>query len=214
MDVSPNFPEHRLDDPKRQAELAVYRQLQASDVEGTALYETRPYLGCPESDFVIWFPGVGRYNVQVKGSDYRVERGVFYLQLPDRTERRVGSILKQAWDSTMAVHKWLQERLPDGRSPFMVPVVIFPDMAVAEDIEAWAVQSNVRVLWGTDRLTERLVQMAKTCRFYYPPTPEEVEEERAIMLGAAAPVQELPEGEADEARHLHIHADVVNIYLR
>ena len=166
MLVIPDFPEHRIQDPKRQAEFEVYRELQASQVAGTALYEVRSYLHCPESDFILWLIGVGRFVDQVKGGSYRVERGVWYLKLPDGGEIQVGSILKQAWDGTLAMHNWLQKRIPDGRSPFMVPVVIFPDMEADEAIEAWAIQAGVRVLWGSANLVERLVDMAKTCRFF------------------------------------------------
>ena len=230
MNVYPDFPEHRIHDPRRQAELAVYRDLQASEAEGTALYEVRTYLNCPEMDFVIWLPRVGRYTKQVKGGGYRVDRGTWYLQLPDGTERRVGSILKEAWDATMALHRWLQERIPDGRSPFMVPVVNFPDMEPDEAIEAWAVQAGVRVLWGSDHLVERLIDMAKTCKFFYPPSTQEAREEVALVLGAAAPEHaeehqeherdeqhdrdrhEQQEGEATEAREVHLHI-TVNLHI-
>ena len=226
MDVIPDFPEHRNNDPKRQAELAVYRELAESEAAGTAIYESRPYPHCPELDFVILLETIGRYATQVKGGPYRVDRGTLYLQLPDGTERQVGSILKECWDATMALHRWLQERIPDGRSPFMVPVVIFPDMAPDEAIEAWAVQANVRVIWGSDNLVERLIEMARTCRFFYPPTAEEVQEEVRLILGAAAPEEEQQEPEQreldrdrhepreGEARHVTIHIDVLNLYLR
>ena len=41
MEVKPVFPEHRLHDPKCQAELAVYRDLEASMIPGVALYGAR-----------------------------------------------------------------------------------------------------------------------------------------------------------------------------
>ena len=229
MDVIPDFPEHRIHDPKRQAELAVYRELAGSEAAGTAIYESSPYLQCPEMDFVLFFDNVGRYAMQVKGGTYRVDRGsgTWYLKMPDGTERQVGSIFKETRDATMELHRWLQERIPDGRSPFMVPVVIFPDMAPDETIDAWAVQSNVRVVWGSGHLVERLIDMARTCRFYYPPTAGEVQEEVRLILGAAAPEhaeeqQEPEQRELDrdrhepregEARHVTIHIDVLNLYL-
>ena len=230
MDVIPDFPEHRIHDLKRQAELAVYRELTGSEAAGTAIYESRPYLNCPEMDFVILLDNVGRYAMQVKGGTYRVDRGsgTWYLKMPDGTESQVGSsILKETRDTTMELHRWLQERIPDGRSPFMVPVVIFPDMAPDETIDAWAVQANVRVIWGSYRLVERLVDMARTCRFYYPPSAGEVQEEVRLILGAAAPEEEQQEPEHQqrehdrdrhenregEARHVTIHIDVLNLYL-
>ena len=79
MEVLPDFPDHRINDPLRQAELAVYRELQASEAEGTALYEVRPALNYTELDAVVWLIGVGRFALQVKGGGYRIERGVLYL---------------------------------------------------------------------------------------------------------------------------------------
>ena len=57
MEVLPDFPDHRINDPLRQAELAVYRELQASEAEGTALYEVRPALNYTELDAVVWLIG-------------------------------------------------------------------------------------------------------------------------------------------------------------
>ena len=43
MKMRPNeFPAHRLNDPKRQAELAVYRGLEASALPGVAVYSASP----------------------------------------------------------------------------------------------------------------------------------------------------------------------------
>ena len=230
MQVLPDFPEHRLKNPMRQAELAVYLELQASEAEGMALYEVRAALTYPELDAVVWLIGVGRFGLQVKGGRYRIERGVLYLLMPDGTEHRVGSVLKECWDATLALHRWLQERIPDGRSPFMAPVVTFPDMAPDEAIEAWAVQAGVRVIWGSDHLVQRLIDMAATCRFFYPPTSAEAQEEVALVLGAAAPEHaeeheqherdeqhdrdrhEQQEGEATEAREVHLHI-TVNLHI-
>ena len=232
MEVLPDFPDHRLNNPLRQAELAVYRELAGSEAEGTALYEVRAALNQRELDVVAWLIGVGRFALQVKGGGYRIERGVLYLMMPDGTERQVGSVLKECWDATMALHRWLQERIPDGRSPFMVPVAVFPDMAPDEAIEAWAVQAGVRVLWGSDQLVQRLIDMAKHCKFYYPPTAQQARQEVALVLGAAAPEHaeehqeheqherhnrerhEQEEDEATEARQVNLHIGVVNIYIR
>ena len=100
--------------------------------------------------------------------------------------------------------------------------MIFPNMAPDEAIEAWAVQAGVRVIWGSDHLVQRLIDMAATCRFFYPPTTEEAREEVALVLGAAAPdhaeqheQHDRHEQHQDEAREVHIHhVGTVNIYVR
>ena len=170
MKVHLDFPEHRLDDPKRQAELAVYQQLAASEAEGVALYEARPNSQCKELDFAIWLTGIARYGMQVKGGFYRTGKGAWYLITPTSEERK-GSPLKQVWDSTMGLHDHLQRRITGNRNPFIVPVLVFPDMDIDEAIEAWATQAGVRVLFGAERLVDRLVHLADTCNFFYPRQP-------------------------------------------
>ena len=53
MEIKGKFPESRLTDPKRQAELAVYRDLEASALPGVALYSVRPGPNAPELDFAV-----------------------------------------------------------------------------------------------------------------------------------------------------------------
>ena len=212
MRVYDDFPEHRLKDPKRQAELKVYRQLEASDAEGVACYEARPNSRCKELDFAIWITGVARYGIQVKGGSYRTEKGGWYLITPTGEERK-GSPLKQAWDSTMGLHDHLQKRIAGNRNPFIVPVIVFPDMQPDEDIEAWAMQAGVRVLFGADRLVERLVELADTCNFFYPPLAGEVAEEVALVMPGLGDIEPKSQAVDMQARQVVIqHAAVVNIY--
>ena len=49
MEVRPNFPGHILEDVKRQAELAIYRVLEALAMPGTALYSVRASPNGPEA---------------------------------------------------------------------------------------------------------------------------------------------------------------------
>ena len=218
MNVYPEFPEHRLKDPKRQAELLVYRELQKSDAPGVAIYEARPDYQCKELDYFVPLTGVGRYGIQVKGGDYRTEKGAWYLATPGGEERK-DSPLKQAWDSTMGMHDFLQEHITGNRNPFIVPVIVFPDMKPDKDIEACAMQAGVRILFGADNLVERLVELAGACNFFYPPTAAEVAEEvELLMPGLGNPVPEETEVPATppdlQPRHFIIqHAGTVNVEL-
>ena len=146
-----------------------------------ALYEDRPNIECKKLDFAIWIPGFARYGMQVKGGTNRVHKGVWYFITPAGEERK-GSPLKQAWDSTMGLHDHLKNGVADKRNPFIVPVIVLPDMERDEDIESWTLQSGVRVLWGTDNLVERLIELADTCNFFYPPTAEEIAEEVKLVI--------------------------------
>ena len=181
MDVHPTFPENRLQDPKRQAELAVYRQLEASDAAGTALYEARPHRSGREIDFAIWLEDVARIAMQVKGGTYRVDRGIWYLATPTG-EQKKPTPAKQTWDAALQLHDFLQDRIDRSKNPFVVPVLVFPDMDPDAYIEAWSAQAGIQVLFGAERLVERLIELATTARGYFPPTAVEIAEEVALVI--------------------------------
>ena len=209
MNIVPSFPDHRLREPKRMAELAVYRELEASDAPGTTIYEAKASRTCPEVDFALWIEGVGRYAMQVKGGICRVQGGIWYLSTP-RGEVRVPSPLPKIWDSTMKLHDYVQARVEDGRNPFFVPVLLLPDMEVDPAIEEWAEHTHVHVLFGTDDLVERLVDLAPHAQVLYPPTAEEIAEEVALVM-PGQPEPPLPQGV--QARQVAVyHADQVIIY--
>ena len=189
MRIHPFFPEARLQDPKRQVELTVYRHLEACDAPGVAIYAARLDRSCTECDFAIWLTDVARFGVQVKGGHYTVERGVWYLGTPAGPER-MPSPMKQCWDPAMGLNRFLQGRIKSYRNPFIVPVLVFPDMDENEEIEAWASQSRIHVLWGSDRLREGLIEMVDGCNVFYPPTAEEtIEEVELVTPGLGGPAR-------------------------
>ena len=67
MDMQPQFPPHRRQDPKRNSEAMVYDQLARSYHPGQALYELMAAPESPELDFFVWFQDRARFGVQVKG---------------------------------------------------------------------------------------------------------------------------------------------------
>ena len=193
MNVYPEFPENRINDPRRQAELAIYLGLQAADVIGKAIYEARPDRSRREVDFAIWLQDVARIALQVKGGRYRTDQGSWYLTTPNGEEKKP-TPAKQAWDAA------LQEHINGNRNPFVLPVLVFPDMEPDADIEAWGAQAGIHVLFGPERLVERLVELAATARVYFPPTAEEIAEEVELVMPGVADPDEQEEGEATEAR--------------
>ena len=210
MKVIPPFPEHRTRDPKRLAELAVYRELEATDAPGTAIYEAKVNRNTPEVDFAIWIEGAARYAMQVKGGIHRPHGGSWYLSTP-RGEVRKPTPLSQLWDSTMRLHDCLQEQLGRDRNPFWIPVLLLADMEPDPAIEAWADHSHVQVIFGTDNQVEQLLNLAPRARQLYPPTAEEIAEEAALVMpglpGPEAPT-EIP------ARQVDIqHAEQVQIVI-
>ncbi len=215
MNICPEeFPEDRIHDPKRQAELMVFCELQASETPGVAFYEARAGIDGREVDYAIWLEDIARTGLQVKGGRYRVDRGIWYLITPGG-EGRKPSPAKQSWRSSIQLHDYLQERLPAGRNPFVIPMLVFPDMLPDANIEAWSIHAGVSVLFGTENLVERLIGAVATWRVNYPPsgdvTAEEVE---LLMPGTMRVAAGIPEA-------LYLHTDkvvfqnvqTVNIYI-
>ncbi len=207
MKVIPPFPEYRTRDPKRLAELAVYRELEATDAPGTAIYEAKVNRNTPEVDFAIWIEGAARYAMQVKGGIHWPHGGSWYLSTP-RGEVRKPTPLSQLWDSTMRLHDCLQEQLGRDRNPFWIPVLLLADMEPDPAIEAWADHSHVHVIFGTDNLVEQLLNLAPRARQLYPPTAEEIAEEAALVMPGPEAPTEIP------ARQVEIqHAEQVQIVI-
>ena len=147
MEVKPVFPEHRLRDPKRQAELAVYRDLEASRIPGVALYGARPGSTGVEMDFALWLESIARFVLEVKGGRYFLDGGGWLLEGPGGAMPK-SSPLMQAWDNAMALRNFLCERLGRRHKPFVIAAVVFPDMEPDPDIEALAAGGQTHVLWG------------------------------------------------------------------
>ena len=79
MKVTPDFPDHRREDPRRAAELRVYNELANSMAPGQAIYELKATPEAPEVDFGIWLEDVARVGLQVKGGQYTTVNGVWRL---------------------------------------------------------------------------------------------------------------------------------------
>ena len=156
---------------------------------------------------------VARVGLQVKGGIYRVDRGIWYLITPASEERK-NSPAKQSWQSSLQLHHYLQERLPVGRNPFVIPILVFPDTEPDTNIEVWSVQAGVRVLFGAENLVKRLTDVIATCMVYCPPTAEEITEEVELLVPGTMP------GAADTPKAIELRAHrviirnaaVVNIY--
>ena len=78
---------------------------------------------------------------------FLIERGSWYLATPTG-EEKASMPAKQCWDAALQLHDFLQERINGSRNPFVLPVLVFPDMAPDADIEAWAAQAGVHLLLG------------------------------------------------------------------
>ena len=74
------FPSTRRGKPKRRAERRVYEALANSDRRGFVFYEWRRGYENIELDFAVWIESVGRFALQVKGGNYVLIDGEWYLK--------------------------------------------------------------------------------------------------------------------------------------
>ncbi len=102
MIVTPEFPEHRLQDPRRQAEWRVYQEIAGSQAPGRALYEMRAGLHAPQLDFGIWLQDVAHYGLQVKGGENATEGGEWRLHSANGPET-IPSPIAQTFDAAIAI---------------------------------------------------------------------------------------------------------------
>ena len=178
------FPEHRLQDPQRQAELAVYRALEASDAPGAALYEPRfrPYTR--GLDFAVWLEGIGRFGIEVKGGHYTVDGTTWWLSTPyGQTEQECPTL--QVWDGAMAFRDRIARKR--GKGPFIVAVLVFPDMEPDAGVRAALADGAAHAVFGVEGLTR---QLAGLTQVHQPPDTADIERETALVRGAE------PESEA------------------
>ena len=67
MNIQPQFPPHRRQDPKRNSEAVVYDQLARSGHAGQSLYDLEAAPEAPALDFCVWLEDRACFGVQVKG---------------------------------------------------------------------------------------------------------------------------------------------------
>ena len=217
MEIKGKFPENRLHDFKRKAELAVYRDLEASALPGVALYSARPGPNAPELDFLIWLEGIARVNLEVKGGPNFVKGNEWFLGGPGGAMPK-NNPLFQAWDGAMALRNFLGERLGQSHRPFVIAAVIFPDMEPDPDIEALTSGGQGHVLWGAGDVAGRLAAIAAEVNVKFPPTSLDIQRETALLLPrtagseAAGPSSDNGDGGLDARQIIIEHVDVVNVY--
>ncbi len=187
------FPSDRRNDPKRRAEARVFDEINASCLPGFAHYEWQRDHNSPQLDVALWLLNVGRFGLDIKGGQYFLKRGKWYLNTEDGPQKKKCPLGK-AWDATMSLHDDLVGILE--REAFFIAVLVFPDMEPDQAITANAERSNVHVLWGTDGLVDRLEQIAAAREVYNPPDAQDIAREVAAVTDGQVlyepPVDEPP----------------------
>ena len=74
MKIYPPFPTCREATPTRRAEKLIYETLEASELDGLALYEVKPLSSAPQLDFAVWLLDIGTFGIQGKGGQVHHHR--------------------------------------------------------------------------------------------------------------------------------------------
>ena len=122
------FPSGRRRRPKRQAERRVYEALAGSDRRGFCYYEWRRGYESLELDFAVWIEALGRFALQVKGGHYLLIDGEWHRRTPAGVRPVGSSPLDEAWLAALDLHDDIEELAETDHSPFVIPLMLFPDM--------------------------------------------------------------------------------------
>ena len=175
------FPHHRLNDPVRQAERRIFQALETCGAPGFACYEWQRNKQSLQLDFALWITGVGRFGLQVKGGHYSFSEGEWYRRRGRRGSHvRVNACpLAVTSDATMSLLNEVSEALEEPS--YFVPVLLFPDMDPDVAISARARRSNVHLVWRSDRLLPRLIEIAREAHVRRPPDAADIRSEVAVI---------------------------------
>ena len=211
MEIFPEFPPGRMDDPKRRAEKEIYEQLAQSTVPGFALYEPKPSIRAPQIDYAIWLERVARIALSCKGGTLRIERGEWYLQTLGGWQRKPSPV-DPTWDSAMAMREAIERNL--GRGGYIVPVLLLPNMKYDPVIHGRALEQNVEVMFGGEDIVERLLELADGHHIKYPPTGFQIQQEAEVIMPALAQppqAEPLPRIVIQHADTIHVHVTTEDI---
>ncbi len=179
------FPSGRRKKPKRQAERRVYEALAGGDCQGFVYYEWRQGYGHIELDFAVWVKNLGRFALQVKGGRYLLIHGDWYLKTRYGVKLIESCPLDEAKLAALDLHDDIEDRACTPYNPYVIPVLVFPDMEADADIENLAKRKGVYVVWGVENLLADLEQILRSRRV----------SERLTMKGIAAEVLAVTDGQ-------------------
>ena len=179
------FPSDRRGKPKRQAERRVYEALAGSDRQGFVYYEWRKGYEHIELDYAVWIENLGRFALQVKGGRYLLIDGDWHLKTRDGVKLIGSCPLDEAKLGALDLHDDIEACAGTPYNPYVIPVLVFPDMEADADIENLAKRRGVYVVWGVENLLRDLEQIVWSRRV----------SDRLTMKGIAAEVLAVTDGQ-------------------
>ena len=179
------FPANRRGRPKRRAERQVYEALAGAACRGFCYYEWRKGYEHIELDFAVWIEGLGRFALQVKGGRYLLIHGDWHLKTRDGVKLIESCPLDEAKLAALDLHDDIEDRAGTAYNPYVIPVLVFPDMEADAHIENLAKRRGVYVVWGVENLLADLERIVRSRRA----------SERLTMTGIAAEVLAVTDGQ-------------------
>ena len=158
------FPSGRRKKPKRQAERRVYEALAGSDRQGFIYYEWRKGYEHMELDYAVWIEGLGRFALQVKGGRYLLIDGEWHLKTRDGVKLIESCPLDETKLAALDLHDDIEDLAETHYNPFVIPVLMFPDMEPDPAIKQLAKRTGVYVIWGVGNLLADLEKIVRSRR--------------------------------------------------
>ena len=162
MNIYPReFPPDRRNRPKRRAERRVFEALAGSDRRGFVFYEWRKGYERIELDFAVWIEGLGRFALQVKGGHYLLVDAEWRLKTREGYRPVKSCPLDETKLATLDLHDDIKTGAGAAYNPFVIPVLVFPDMEPNAAIGSLAGRKGVYLVWGTANLVVDLENIVK-----------------------------------------------------
>ena len=158
------FPPSRRKIPKRRAERRVYEALAVAGRQGFVYYEWRKGYGHIELDYAVWIEGLGRFALQVKGGRYLLIDGEWYLKTRDGVKLIESCPLDETKLAALDLHDDIKECAQTVYNPYVIPVLMFPDMEPDRAIRQLAKRTGVYVIWGVRSLLADLEEIVRSRR--------------------------------------------------
>ena len=171
----------------REAEIAVFDALLATNLEGNLFYDVR---AGKQIDMYLEIPGEWRGAVEVKGGHHMVKDGIFYRREADGNFTKLkNSPLDQAVAGAMAIRDALKARL-GGPEWWINAVLVLPSMAVEDpEITKCAADSKVSVIWGVGNEEQQVLRFIQDKPDRNPPDELDMAAAAAALLQSKPPAE-------------------------
>ena len=117
-----------------------------------------------ELDFAVWVEDLGRFALQVKGGQYLIVDGEWHLKTRAGIKHVRSCPLDETKLAALDLHDDIEELAKTIYNPYVIPVLVFPDMESDPAIESLAKRKGVYVIWGTERLMTDLAEIVRSRR--------------------------------------------------